>query len=232
MTGSPMSDADFAFTAPGGATLRLMPERAAWCPQTDTLYVADLHIGKAATFRARGLPVPQGTTTETLARLSLALRRSGARQLVVLGDLLHARQSHAPATLSALARWREAHPALRCQVVMGNHDRHAGALDASLGFEVVADRHLGTHWIGVHEAQDAQCDTDPATPDPRLVLAGHVHPVSWLSGRADRLRLPCFWLSGRVLTLPAFGAFTGGHCVDTPGSRVFLVAERVVEWRL
>lgn len=223
---------DHVFTAPSGAVLRLMPERSAWCPQTDTLYVADLHIGKAATFRARGLPVPQGTTTETLERLTQAVRRSGARELVVLGDLLHARESHACGTLSALARWRDAHPGLRCTVVMGNHDRHAGALDASLGFETLADRHLGVHWIGVHEAAASPRCADPAGADPRLILAGHLHPVTWVRGRVDRLRLPCFWLCEHVLTLPAFGAFTGGHHVDTPGTRAFVVADRVMEWRL
>lgn len=226
MSRSVTSGPDHVFTAPNGAVLRLMPERSAWCPQTGTLYVADLHIGKAATFRARGVPVPQGTTTETLERLTRAVRRSAARELVVLGDLLHARESHAPDTLAALLRWREAHASLRCTVVMGNHDRHAGALDASLGFECLPAAHQGDHFLGVHEASDLADLAGPA--DPRLVLAGHLHPVVTLSGRADRLRLPCFWLSGRVLTLPAFGAFTGGHRVDTPGTFAFLVADRVM----
>ena len=75
MTPSPTREPDFVLTAPSGAELRLMPERAAWCAQSETLFVADVHLGKAATFRARGLPVPQGTTTETLTRLSQALRR-------------------------------------------------------------------------------------------------------------------------------------------------------------
>ena len=35
-----------------------------------TLFVADLHLGKSATFRARGLPVPSGTTQDNLRRLA------------------------------------------------------------------------------------------------------------------------------------------------------------------
>jgi metallophosphoesterase superfamily enzyme len=46
------------------------------------------------------------------------------------------------------------------------------------------------------------------------VLAGHDHPVAHLSGPGrDRLRLPCFVNNANQATLPAFGAFTGGHVV-------------------
>ena len=52
-----------------GESLQLLPERALWGPAGRTLFVADLHIGKAATYRALGQPVPGGTTRENLARL-------------------------------------------------------------------------------------------------------------------------------------------------------------------
>src|SRR4051812_132134 len=110
----------------GDAHLVLMPERAVYEPASGTLFVADLHLGKSAVFRARGLPVPHGTSQATLDRLAAAVARSGAVRLVVLGDFLHARESQAATTLAALAAWRAAHPALEALVVEGNHDRHAG----------------------------------------------------------------------------------------------------------
>lgn len=45
-----------------GERIDLLPERAAWWPAARTLFVADAHLGKAAVFRARGLPVPEATT--------------------------------------------------------------------------------------------------------------------------------------------------------------------------
>ena len=108
-----------------GTPLVLMPERAVFEPATGTLFVADMHLGKSAVFRARGLPVPHGTSAATLDRLATAVRRSGATRLVVLGDFLHARESQAPSTMAALAAWREAHPTLDALVVEGNHDRHS-----------------------------------------------------------------------------------------------------------
>ncbi|RZL04346.1 MAG: ligase-associated DNA damage response endonuclease PdeM [Rubrivivax sp.] len=207
--------------------LALMPERAAFEPDTRTLFVADVHLGKAAVFRARGLPVPHGTSARSLARLSQALNRSQARQLVVLGDFLHARESHAPATLAALSAWRERHPGLSCVVIEGNHDVHAGQVHASFGIQTSTQAHVQGALRGVHQPPD-----DPAQAPPgALTLAGHVHPVVGLRGRTDRLRLPIFWLHGPVLTLPAFGEFTGGFEVKPsrhPDGQCFVIGDQAV----
>lgn len=210
-------------------TLWLMPERAVFEPVSRTLFVADMHLGKAAVFRARGLPVPRGTSTATLARLSQALERTGAARLVVLGDFLHARESHAAGTLAALSAWRARHPALDCLVVEGNHDVHAGRVQASLGIEVRAEPYVCGLLRGVHAPPGGVSDSAPGV----LTLAGHVHPVVTLRGRADSLRLPVFWLKGHVLTLPAFGEFTGGFEValsEQQDKCVFLIGARVLPW--
>jgi metallophosphoesterase superfamily enzyme len=73
----------------GGARLWLLAQRAAYLPEHQTLLVADAHVGKAQSFRRLGVPVPGGTTAETLDRLSAAVAATGARRVVFLGDLLH-----------------------------------------------------------------------------------------------------------------------------------------------
>lgn len=202
--------------------LVLMPERAVFEPVSRTLYVADLHLGKAAVFRARGLPVPQGTSAGTLLRLSRAIDRSGAQRLVVLGDFLHARESQSQGTLEALGAWRAAHPDLPCFVVEGNHDRHAGRVAAHWGFEQVNGDYVDGALRGVHDPAGASVAT-------HWTLAGHVHPVVRLGSRHDTLRLPCFWLHKRVLTLPSFGEFTGGYLIrPAPGDALFAVGEQVL----
>jgi Predicted ICC-like phosphoesterases len=75
-----------------GEPVRLLPERAAFWPRQRVLFVADLHMGKAAAFRASGLGVPEGHLADDLSRLSQAIARVGARQVIFLGDLLHAAQ--------------------------------------------------------------------------------------------------------------------------------------------
>lgn len=221
------SDADhvLVWSSDGHAPLSLwlMPERAVYWPQRGVLFVADVHVGKAAVFRARGLPVPQGTTTATLQRLSKALMRTRAHTLVVLGDFLHARESLAPATLAALRRWRAAHADIACTIVQGNHDRHAGAPPADLRMPLCHGAWQADGLVGVHDAAD-----EPAWPGGLLRLAGHVHPVVTLRDRLDHLRLPCFVLHDHTLTLPAFGDFTGGHEMAAPDARIYVVGHRVI----
>jgi DNA ligase-associated metallophosphoesterase len=202
----------------GGQTLTLLPEKAAFLAESHTLLVADAHIGKAVSFRKLGVPVPRGTTTETLGVLTTLVARLGARRIVFLGDFLHSVRSHAASTMGAAARWRSEHAALELTLVRGNHDDRAGDPPAFLGFNVVDEPlHLGGLALCHH----------PDTLTEGYVLAGHIHPCVTLAGRAhDSLRLPCFWFGPQVGVLPAFGSFTGMHAVrPEPGDRVFGVAD-------
>ena len=45
----------------------LLAERALYWPRAATLFVADVHLGKAAAFRAGGVPLPRGATAADLA---------------------------------------------------------------------------------------------------------------------------------------------------------------------
>ena len=110
-----------------GEDLLLLPERALFWPRAATLVAADFHWGKGATFRAAGIPIPTGTTSDDLARLDDALSRTCARRLIILGDLFHARAGRiASRTLADLREWRERRIDLEILLVRGNHDRHAG----------------------------------------------------------------------------------------------------------
>ena len=86
----------------GGESLELLAAGAIHWRARRCLVVADAHFGKAATFRARGVPVPRGTTRDTLARLEAVRARTQPATLVFLGDLFHAPEAHAPATVEHL----------------------------------------------------------------------------------------------------------------------------------
>lgn len=204
-----------------GETLLLLADKAIYWPQQHTLLVADLHIGKAASYRALHQPVPRGTTEATLARLDQLLARYACDRLVVLGDFLHARTARAAGTLAALAAWRTRHCELEIVLVRGNHDRHAGDPPAELGITVHEEPWLLGPFALCHE---------PEPHASHAVLAGHVHPAYVLRGRArQRLRLPCFVIGAQVAVLPAFGEFTGGwNVAPQAGTRMFLTgADRV-----
>lgn len=183
------------------ADLRLLPERAAWDAARRTLFVADLHLGKAAVFRQAGLGLPEGPDADTLQRLDALVRRTGAARLVLLGDLLHARAPGLEATLAALTGWHRTHPQLEWRVIPGNHDRRVPWADWLPWMQVGAEGEALGPWRLAHHPPAAA-----AAP----TLCGHLHPGLALGrGRQRRLRVPCFWLRRQVLVLPAFGAFTG-----------------------
>lgn len=197
--------------------------RAMFDPALRCLFVADAHFGKDAVFRARGIPVPVGSTADNLARLDRLIAEFEPGLLVFLGDMLHARESHARETLDALHAWRARHALLRIVLVEGNHDRHAGALPGSLGVELVQEPWRIGPWALCHY---------PQRVDDAYTLAGHVHPVYRVSTRSDSVRVPCFRFGMHGGVLPAFGSFTGGAREDgwVTGEKVFLVAqERVFE---
>jgi DNA ligase-associated metallophosphoesterase len=200
-----------------GESVVLLAERALLWERAATLIVADVHLGKAAAFRAAAIPIPGGTTTAALARLTTALDRTGASRLLLLGDFFHARSGRAARTLAAIAEWRERHADLEILLVRGNHDRGAGDPPPEWRFDCRDEPWSEPPFAFRHH---------PAEEPSGYVLAGHLHPAVSLSGLGrQRERLPCFLFGQRMGILPAFGDFTGGAAVRPhPGDRVFAVA--------
>lgn len=191
-----------------GEPVRLLADRALYWPARRRLFIADLHLGKADTFRAAGIALPRGGTALDLARIAALVETTDAGSLWVLGDMLHGRTD--------LSSWRAAwedfrarHPRLLVSVVDGNHDR---ALQrAGLEIERLGDAVHDGPFVLRH---------DPAR-DPRgHVICGHLHPVLRLPGQP---RTPAFWLQQGCTVLPAFSAFTGGHPLRLVGGDAAVV---------
>lgn len=201
-----------------GEELTLFASRAVFWKRRRMLLIADAHFGKAAAFRAGGLPVPRGTTADALSRMDDLIERTGAGLIVFLGDYLHAREGRAPETLRALGAWRETHGEVDMLLVRGNHDRHAGDPPAELRIQCADSPVVEGPFVLAHHPK----------PDGRgYVLAGHLHPAVRVRGLArDYERLDCFWFGERIGVLPAFGDFTGSADIDAAvDDRVIAIAD-------
>ncbi len=200
-----------------GEEVQLLAARALYLPRLGALLVADLHVGKAEAFQRRGVPVPTGVTAADLARLSGALRQTGAASLWVLGDLVHDRDAE---DLDDLAQLRARHEDVELHVVRGNHDRHIAALPAAWGF----CEHDGAVELGPfalrHEPEGAA--------DGPYTLCGHLHPMAKLRGAGDELLLPCFHFGPRIGLLPAFTSWSSGVRVRPADGRTYVVAGEAV----
>ncbi|MGF1506791.1 MAG: ligase-associated DNA damage response endonuclease PdeM [Anaerolineae bacterium] len=180
--------------------------------------MADAHWGKAAAFRASGVPLGDAPLRADLERLHRALDRSGAQRLVVLGDLIHAAAGRTPEVLAAVAAWRAAHPDLPVTLVRGNHDRHAGDPPAGWRIRVIEEGTAAGPFVLSHQ---------PVSSPAGYVLAGHLHPGVRLEGPGgQRLRQPCFHIRPDCAVLPAFSRFTAANPI-TPraGDRIYAVAD-------
>jgi uncharacterized protein len=213
-----------ALEAVRAGVLKLLPERAAFAPAAKTLFVADLHLGKAATFRALGAPAPTGVSEETLNRLAELIETIRPEHLAVLGDFTHARAAMTPGLFKSLCAWRARWSSLAFTIVLGNHDRGAEQAYSDCGFASVKAPATIAGIECRHHPIDGAHSVGP------LALAGHVHPVVRLNGPGrDSLRTPCFVVGERQIVLPAFGEFIGGSlAVPSEGERLLIATARGV----
>lgn len=251
------TSAGLTLETPGGAQVRLLPGRAVLLEGQGTepwLVVADVHLGKSATFRARGLAVPEGDTAQDLAALLRLARQHLPGRLVVNGDLFHAPAGITPELEAAVSAFVE-ELGVPLTLVTGNHDAKIRQLPA--GVESVPFLDYPGDVRLVHDPADALTDsrahadtvddvklnskpnaeseseTESKAASLRFYLTGHWHPVVRIAdGKRTSLRLPCFLLRGvQNLILPSFGSFTGGAIMKPePGDRFFVSpGDRVIE---
>ncbi|MGB7409173.1 MAG: ligase-associated DNA damage response endonuclease PdeM [Pontixanthobacter sp.] len=180
---------------------------ALYWPRERALLVADLHLEKASFYAKYGQMLPPYDSRETLERVALAIRETGARRVFTLGDNFHDSEGstrledHAAGMLSALTR------AVDWVWITGNHDPH---MEARTGGAIAEELEVAG-MILRHQAK---------TGETRPEMSGHFHPRLQISIRKRRIRRPCAVVSrgavGTRMILPAFGALTGGMDAADP----------------
>ena len=185
----------------GRTQVELLPCRAVFLPNSRTLVVADLHLGKSATFRKRGLAVPEGSNNADLARLQSLINLKHPLKLIVAGDLFHSAEGMSPSTINTFQHWLEK---LRLPVFLteGNHDRRSWFSRQSFPIEVSPELEIEELFI-THDPGDLPAD--------RAGIAGHIHPgIRIQESPRHSIRIAGFFLQNQKhLILPAFSEFTG-----------------------
>jgi uncharacterized protein len=185
-----------------GHELALGQGRALYWPAERALLVADLHLEKASWFAKAGQMLPPYDSRDTLERLADAVRETGARRVITLGDNFHddagalRLDAHCTGMLEALTR------ALDWVWITGNHDE---ALPRGFGGTIVPELEVGGIILR-HEARAGE-----TAPE----MSGHYHPKLRVNVRNRHIARPCA-VMGRSnsgaerMILPAFGTLTGG----------------------
>lgn len=202
----------------GPTRVILWPDRAVFLPDTKTLVVADLHLGKSAAFRTKGLAVPEGDTEADLARLSRLIHDTRAKALIIAGDLIHSNAGLKEGALDQFDRWLAHHP-IEVTLTLGNHDQRGKRFLQS----IYNDRILIEPKIVLAELEITH---DPADlTEGHYGIAGHLHPGVKIKENSRRsIRASGFYLRDlHHLVVPAFSLFTGCQIISpTTNDRFFV----------
>jgi DNA ligase-associated metallophosphoesterase len=204
-----------------GEEFALTAGRALYWPRERALLVADLHLEKASFFARHGQMLPPYDSRETLERLALAIRETGARRVFTLGDNFHDAdgpvrlEPYAAGMLAALTR------ATDWVWITGNHD---AAMEAKAGGALAEELEIAG-MILRHQARAGET---------RPELSGHFHPRVQVTVRERHIRRPCAVVSsdgtgGGRMVLPAFGALTGGMDAADPAILSALQPARAID---
>lgn len=202
-------------------TLTLHSEKALIWEQPRILILSDVHLGKAESFQAAGIPLPSGDHQVELTRLEKLIYGHQIEQVYILGDLIHQKDSWSSMLLHDLQAFFRKHEDIRWHLLMGNHERGSLEFLQTLRLELHPEdlEHGPFVFTHGHKQHDS----------PLFEVRGHIHPRIQLQQGPLRLNLPCFWLEKNRLTLPSFGLLTGGYKIKPrPQDRVWAVGEHEV----
>ena len=187
-----------------GQSLRLLPDGAVLWEARNTLWLSDLHLGKAAHFRKHGVPIGSEPTLSTLYRLRERMLHWRPQRVLLLGDLFHSDINREWEPFAGLCA---EFSAVEWVLVRGNHDFIPEVLLAESGIRQV-DRLDEGPFTFTHDPADAGEGFG-------YHVCGHVHPgIRLRGGGRQTLRVRCFHFAAHQAIMPAYGAFTGMHAIQ------------------
>lgn len=186
-------------------TIQLLPQRAAFWVEKETLILADIHLGKAAAFRRLGIPIPEGAMKQDLMRMKELIEKLGTKRCIVVGDLIHAKAGLTEPVVEMFSEWLKE---VNCEIdlVIGNHDR-------SLQKHLPHEWSLQLHKESFIDPPFCFCHF-PCQKEDFYVWSGHLHPQIAIRGKIDRVVVRCFSIGKDVAILPAFSSFVGGTLIQ------------------
>jgi uncharacterized protein len=193
--------------APASASYKIaagahaLPSGLLFLERSRTLIAADAHLAYEEVI---GGALPLWSTAECVSLLLLGIERTRARELILLGDVIHgSRMSEGAANVvvDAIAALRTA-----CDVVLvaGNHEGHSRG-SAVLGQTVESVTRDG--WLLVHG------DRPVSMQKGERCIVGHLHPSLRLGG-GETVR--AFAGGDRAVVLPALTPYSPGLDILSP----------------
>lgn len=201
------------------------PSGALWLPDSETLLIADLHLGYSWAQRRKGELGPL-VDERTRTRIFSVTAELMPRRIVFVGDIVHA-----PRPCPEEREWVESvltGLSTRAELIVlrGNHDRSFAREFAHLPLRA-AESWSEAGMVAMHGDQ---------LPSRRrmeeTLIVGHLHPALVVHDAAGAgQRLPVFLANRFCIILPAFSPFARGYNVASglPGDLMEQFGEEEIE---
>ena len=149
-------------------TFHLLPEKAIFWEDEKALLAADLHIGKSNTFRASGIPVPDGSTKYDLERIAELISKMNSKKLFILGDFFHSNIGLNSDLIENVIQWSNSLAGIDIILIKGNHDsRIVNRIGGEIFDRITDELELNSFLLKHQNEESEKCFT----------FAGHIHPA-------------------------------------------------------
>lgn len=195
----------------------LLPQKAIFWEEKQTLILGDLHFGKATHFRKNGIALRQSIATNDFDKFNALLAAIKPKQVYFLGDLFHSEYNSEMLDFQEIIKLNSS---VKFVLIKGNHDIIKQTHFEKMGIQVVAE------WI-----EDTFVFTHEPSPKAGFYnIYGHFHPGIRLKGKAKQnLSLPCFYFAKHFAILPAFSDFTGLKILEKrQAEAIYLITDHKV----
>ena len=194
--------------------ITLLPSGALYIHSSQTLVLADLHLGKGVLLQDSGVPLIGQVDQKTVTKLVNDLSLVSPKTCVVCGDLIHAKSKHMP---QQLAWFVDQLRQFDCEFVltMGNHDANDYVNDLSI-FTCVESFNVG----GV------VCVHEPGGNVP--YIAGHIHPGVIIKKGRLKKTYKAFMVGDRGIVCPSYGETAGLFCTRDESSDYYYIKNGVL----
>lgn len=177
------------------------------------LLIADVHLGKADTFRKFGISVPQHVQDSDLTRLKQLLLQLTPKRCVILGDFVHGRVigSGTAENWNALV---SSNLGTQFELILGNHDRsfQADLLSlSSIHSHLFLENVFLSHEPVTFKALPSRCT---------LNIHGHIHAAVQIDD--GRRKIPALAFTPPYLCMPAFSEFTAGVQLNSHYQKIWV----------
>ena len=183
----------------------------------DAIVCTDLHLGYEGVMAKKGIFIPKVNLKYILEMLDRALKKTGAGNIIVNGDIknefstVDVEEFNELYEFIGFAKERK----VKLVLIKGNHDNFVERYREPFNLKVYSqEAKLGSYLFFHGE------ELPGTTKDVEMLVMGHEHPAIVIYDSIDRkVKLNCFlygyYKRKRILVMPALNYFAGGTGVNT-----------------